>query len=369
MNKNKKKEASQIVGLHEKEDFPELLEGSEDNYSVDVQALFDDGRKCKVFYAFNANCWYYETPNDVMTPVEGNFRWTYLLESDKYPSMDACKQTDKMREYLIGQIEAALHCVKGSIIKVPTAKDVALKVALCCPTRLFAANEFYRVSSLCLNNSGDNVLCHLEYNKAHAVPLPIQQISVDGLNIIVRWLKDKQFINTCYPAPIPISGKFWNFIEQILPDYHTRYDVLRQSELQLFIDGKTFSATGLTREEAIRERDQILYRIYAEAIHAFTCPSLPKDMPEDGDEIDENEIIEDILKGSGKCGAFMDVLGNEIGSDEEKYSRKGRQVLTAYLENDCAGMLMALCGWSMESLLRKYVETIKDIPAEEKEEE
>lgn len=94
---------------------------------------------------------------------------------------------------------------------------------------------------------------------------------------IVQWLKDNHFINICYPAPIPVSDKFWNFIEQTLPDYYERYDVLRQSELQLFIDGKESSNIGLTREEAIRERDYILYRIYAESIDAFTRSSFPKD--------------------------------------------------------------------------------------------
>ena len=55
--------------------------------------------------------------------------------------------------------------------------------------------------------------------------------------------------------------------------------MLRQSELQLFIDGKESSNIGLTREEAIRERDFILYRIYAESIDAFTRSSFPKDIP------------------------------------------------------------------------------------------
>ena len=102
---------------------------------------------------------------------------------------------------------------------------------------------------------------------------------MDGLTTIIQWLKDNHFINTCYPAPIPITDKFWNFIEQTLPDYYDRYDVLRQSELQLFIDGKESSNIGLTREEAIRERDGILYRIYAESIDAFTRSSFPKDTP------------------------------------------------------------------------------------------
>lgn len=183
------------------------------------------------------------------------------------------QEADKKCEYLVGQIKTALNCVESSIIKVPTAKDVALEVTLCCPTRLFAINTTYKVVSLCLDASRENVLCYLMYDRVHAVPLPIEQISPEGLGVIVQWLKDKQLINTCYPSPIPITGKFWDFIEQVLPDYHARYDVLRQSELQLFIDGQESSAIGLTCEEAIRERDQILYRIYTETIHTFTRPS------------------------------------------------------------------------------------------------
>lgn len=187
-------------------------------------------------------------------------------------NQNTTQEADKKREYLVGQIKTVLNCVESSIIKVPTAKDVALEVALCCPTRLFAINTTYKVVSLCLDDSRENVLCYLMYDRVHAVPLPIEQISPEGLDVIVRWLKDKQLINTCYPSPIPITGKFWDFIEHALPDYHARYDVLRQSELQLFIDGQESSAIGLTREEAISERDRILYRIYAEAIHAFTRP-------------------------------------------------------------------------------------------------
>lgn len=273
MNKNKH------VGLHGKDDFPEHLEGSEGNYSVEVVALFDDGHKCIVFYAFNANCWYYETPDDVMIPVERDFHWVYLPEEAKYLLMGARQQAGKTREYLVGQIKIALNSTESSIIKVPTAKDVALRVDLNCPTRLLAINAPYKVASLCLDDSRGNVLCYLMYDRVHSVPLPVEQISTEGLDIIVQWLKDKLFINTCYPGPIPITDKFWDFIERVLPDYHTRYDVLRQSELQLFIDGEESSATGLNREEAIKERDHILYRIYAEAIDAFTRSSFSKDTP------------------------------------------------------------------------------------------
>ena len=125
------------------------------------------------------------------------------------------QEADKKREYLVGQIKTALNCVESFIIKVPTAKDVALEVALCCPTRLFAINTTYKVVSLCLDDSRENVLCYLMYDRVHAITLPVEQISTEGLDIIVRWLKDKLFINTCYPGPIPITDKFWDFIERV----------------------------------------------------------------------------------------------------------------------------------------------------------
>lgn len=67
-----------------------------------------------------------------------------------------------------------------------------------------------------------------------------------------------------------ITTEFWDFIEANVSDYNTREDVLRQSELQLFIDGHESIIAGITREEAIILRDRILYQLYYEAIDAFT---------------------------------------------------------------------------------------------------
>lgn len=78
---------------------------------------------------------------------------------------------------------------------------------------------------------------------------------------------------TNYPAPIEITKAFWDFIEQNLPDYHIRKDVVCQAELQNFIDGNQSTATELTREEAVWERNRLLLRIYAESIDAFTINS------------------------------------------------------------------------------------------------
>ncbi len=78
---------------------------------------------------------------------------------------------------------------------------------------------------------------------------------------------------TNYPAPIEITKAFWDFIEHNLPDYHIRKDVVRQAELQNFIDGNQSTVTELTREEAVWERNRLLFRIYAESIDAFTFKS------------------------------------------------------------------------------------------------
>ena len=67
-----------------------------------------------------------------------------------------------------------------------------------------------------------------------------------------------------------ITDPFWDFIEANVPDYHERDDVMRQAALQLFIDGHESSVSGITREEAILLRDNILHRLFAEAIEAFT---------------------------------------------------------------------------------------------------
>ncbi|MDR2005308.1 MAG: hypothetical protein LBQ74_19980 [Prevotella sp.] len=69
-----------------------------------------------------------------------------------------------------------------------------------------------------------------------------------------------------------ITEKFWDFIEKYIPDYHERDDVLRQAQLQLYIDGMESSVAdeGLTEDEAGDELYHILYNLYHEAIDAYT---------------------------------------------------------------------------------------------------
>nr|WP_195461782.1 hypothetical protein [Alistipes sp. D31t1_170403_E11] len=67
-----------------------------------------------------------------------------------------------------------------------------------------------------------------------------------------------------------ITNELWDFIEANVPDYHEREDVMRQAQLQNFIDGHESTVAGIPREEAILLRDKIVYGLCAEAIAAFT---------------------------------------------------------------------------------------------------
>ncbi len=51
---------------------------------------------------------------------------------------------------------------------------------------------------------------------------------------------------------------------------------------------------------------------------------------------------------------FYETLLNDINSDDEPYYKKGHQLLLASLNNPFADdFFIALCGWSLESLMEK----------------
>lgn len=58
-----------------------------------------------------------------------------------------------------------------------------------------------------------------------------------------------------------------------------------------------------------------------------------------------------IMDDSGKAEAFAKALMNEMASDDEKLSRKGRYLAKAILDNNTDDLLLAICGWSSESLM------------------
>jgi hypothetical protein len=52
--------------------------------------------------------------------------------------------------------------------------------------------------------------------------------------------------------------------------------------------------------------------------------------------------------------SFCEVLMNEINSDDERYDKKGRQLLLAALQSDDPdGLFMSLCGWTLSTLIGK----------------
>ena len=51
---------------------------------------------------------------------------------------------------------------------------------------------------------------------------------------------------------------------------------------------------------------------------------------------------------------FFETILNEINSDDEPYYKKARQLLLASLNNELADdFFIAICGWSLESLIEK----------------
>lgn len=67
-----------------------------------------------------------------------------------------------------------------------------------------------------------------------------------------------------------ITHKFWDFIEKYLPNYYHRDDMLRQSDLQQFIDGRESSVEGISMDEAKSELSVLLLKFFFEAIETYT---------------------------------------------------------------------------------------------------
>ena len=66
------------------------------------------------------------------------------------------------------------------------------------------------------------------------------------------------------------------------------------------------------------------------------------------------KAIEEILESEGLLERFVETLVEEINNDDEAYDKKGRQLLEMCLTYDNADeFFIAICGWSVDSLLRK----------------
>lgn len=56
---------------------------------------------------------------------------------------------------------------------------------------------------------------------------------------------------------------------------------------------------------------------------------------------------------SARAEAFVEALMIEVNSDDEPWSKKGYFIAKALLDNDANALLVALCGWSGESIAKK----------------
>ena len=74
------------------------------------------------------------------------------------------------------------------------------------------------------------------------------------------------------------------------------------------------------------------------------------------------EQLRAVLEDEEKTAAFAKKILETTNTDDESYEDIGNSVIHALLNNDADGLLIALCGWSVESLLN-LMET--DLPYRE----
>ena len=68
----------------------------------------------------------------------------------------------------------------------------------------------------------------------------------------------------------------------------------------------------------------------------------------------DKKAIEEVLKNECLLERFVETLVEEINNDDEAYDKKGRQLLELCLTDEHADdFFVAICGWSVDSLLMK----------------
>lgn len=73
--------------------------------------------------------------------------------------------------------------------------------------------------------------------------------------------------------------------------------------------------------------------------------------------------IEKLMKGSDFCEKLGDVIRHAVLSDDASSRIVGTYALSAYKDNDANDMLIAICGYSMDTLIkmaRKQIESSEE---------
>ena len=68
----------------------------------------------------------------------------------------------------------------------------------------------------------------------------------------------------------------------------------------------------------------------------------------------DSSKINILLNNDALLERFTEILIDEINDDDESYEKKGRQLLEfAFANKDADDFFIAICGWSIDSLLEK----------------
>lgn len=69
--------------------------------------------------------------------------------------------------------------------------------------------------------------------------------------------------------------------------------------------------------------------------------------------------IEELMNDSDFCEVLGDVIRDEIENDDAHSRHVGKYALRAYMDNDANDMLIAICGWSTNTLIEMAQERIE----------
>ena len=216
---------------------------------------------------------------------------------------------EKLRTYQIGVIRSVIASRQG---RLGTYLADAIDRERLADTGGLAYEEYYESpltiehDGLCRNvislefcEDGLTPVCLMDGGDGDDFPLALENLSCDTLQSIVEWLEEYDFIPSAGAVPQTTNDLTEDFVERCLPEYRTRYDVLRLGELQNLLDGHESSKFGLDCDEAAAERDRLQLRIYAEAITAF-MKRQPAALPGNVSLRDYAEVLVDIAYEAGR---------------------------------------------------------------------
>lgn len=72
----------------------------------------------------------------------------------------------------------------------------------------------------------------------------------------------------------------------------------------------------------------------------------------------EAQELEKLLNDPAAMADLIETINKEMADDDEPFEKKGRHLLMAYMDSPkiVDDVLISLCGWSMETLLKKSEE-------------